>query len=253
MFENENVVNDTQEQVVDVQETVEETSEVAEVETEAEEVANPQTETETTKEQTPEENSKFAEFRRAKEQAEREAQQLKEKTESFIKKLNEYGFQGKSPDEIQAEIEAQMQGIELEEYLKNQQIEKSKIDELIQNDPRILEAEKLKQQIALENDLKAVKEAYPDVKANSVFELGEKFIELMKTGLVDPVTAYEVQLRFNEKNTKSVPPKIGAVNEKVTVDKEFYTPEEVDRLTEQDYDKDPTLFEKVRRSMLKWK
>jgi len=249
----ENVVNDTQEPVVEVQETVEETSEVADVDAEvntgAEEVANPQTETE----QTPEENSKFAEFRRAKEQAEREAQLERERTNSFIQKLNEYGFQGKSPDEIQAEIEASKQGIELDEYLSKQQIEKKKLDDLIQNDPRILEAEKLKQQIALESDLKYVREAYPDIQAKSVFELGDKFIELMKTGQVDAVTAYEVQLRFNEKNTKTLPPKIGAVDEKVTTEKDFYTSEEVDRLTDKDYDKDPTLFKKVRDSMLKWK
>lgn len=46
--------------------------------------------------------------------------------------------------------------------------------------------------------------------------------------------------------------KIGSMkNGNTQEEKDYYTPEEVDRLTEKDYD-DPKIFEKVRRSMQKW-
>ena len=122
MYElDENVVNDTQEQVVDVPTTEPETSEVAE---QAEEVANP------LKVQSPEENSKFAEFRRAKEQAEREAQEVRREAEETIKGLNDFGFSGKTLREIKQEIEARSQGLEIEEYLEMQNEEQSKLDEI---------------------------------------------------------------------------------------------------------------------------
>lgn len=46
---------------------------------------------------------------------------------------------------------------------------------------------------------------------------------------------------------------MGGLNTTTTADKEFYTPDEVDRLTDEDYEKNPKLLSKVRNSMLKWK
>ena len=73
--------------------------------------------------------------------------------------------------------------------------------------------------------------------------LGDIFIDLMQKG-TDPVLAYEVQRRHNEKTIKTPPPTIGRVNSINTQGKDFFTSEEVDRLTDKDYDNDPTLFDK---------
>ena len=134
----ENVLNDTQEQVVDVPNTSEVTPEP---QSEVEEVANPQEET---PKQTPEENAKFAEFRKAKEAAEKEALRAKEERDKLINNLNVYGFKGKTAEEIEAEVNAQRQGIEVDEYISQKEQKQKEIDEIIKNDPRIIEAEKLK-------------------------------------------------------------------------------------------------------------
>lgn len=60
---------------------------------------------------------------------------------------------------------------------------------------------------------------------------------------------YSLYTKLN-KNTEIEP--IGSLkNGSHTVEKEFYTPEEVDRLTPADYD-NPKIMERVRKSMLKW-
>lgn len=62
-------------------------------------------------------------------------------------------------------------------------------------------------------------------------------------------TVYGQYTKLN-KDTNIEP--IGSLkNGSHTVEKEFYTPEEVDRLTPADYD-NPKIREKVRKSMLKW-
>ncbi|MEG0570902.1 MAG: hypothetical protein RR497_04570 [Oscillospiraceae bacterium] len=48
-----------------------------------------------------------------------------------------------------------------------------------------------------------------------------------------------------------VPPQLGAVNELSDVQKDFYTPEEVDKLTDRDLS-NPKIMKRVQYSMTKW-
>lgn len=66
---------------------------------------------------------------------------------------------------------------------------------------------------------------------------------------------YDVYQRLNNKEViqKEKPASPGSVRDtQVQKEKDFYTPEEVDALTDADYDKNPKLIDIVKKSMLKW-
>lgn len=66
---------------------------------------------------------------------------------------------------------------------------------------------------------------------------------------------YDVYQRVNNKEVvqKEKPASPGSVRDtQVQKEKDFYTPEEVDALTDADYDKNPKLIDIVKKSMLKW-
>lgn len=67
---------------------------------------------------------------------------------------------------------------------------------------------------------------------------------------------YDVYQKMNNEKEvikKEKPASPGSVKDtKVQKEKDFYTPEEVDSLTESDYDKNPKLIDIVKKSMLKW-
>ncbi len=156
--------------------------------------------------------------------------------------------------------EAKQRGVSFEEQQEYVERLKSQIkQEILTSDPdlvrqqeRLKQLEAEKQEATFKSDLEAIKKAYPDEKATSVFDLGEEFLTLMSTGCISALSAYEVLRKEKEKKVK-VPVSTGDIKTTSTEEKDFYTPEEVDRLTAEDYDKDPKLMERVRRSMLKWK
>lgn len=244
-----NDVNASQEQVVDVP-TGEETAGLTAEETPAtepsatEEVAKPQ--------QSAEENAKFAEFRRKAEQAEREAQKIKAENERLLAALNQYGYEG-SPQEIADLLLAQQQGITPEEARQQREAEEAARQQQAQIEQELA----FYRNIAIENlktkDLNTIKAAYPEVKASKIEELGETFINIFNTGKVSALEAYEASKVIEARSKKPIPPSLGGVNETNNTGKDFYTPDEVDRLTDADYDRDPKLWERVRKSMLKWK
>jgi len=103
----------------------------------------------------------------------------------------------------------------------------------------------------LRSDLAEIKAVYPDIVEKSVGEFGDEFLKLMISHH-NPVIAYEVIRAKRLRETKDLPPNIGAVNNVAGEDKDFYTPAEVDKLTREDFRKNPRLLEVVRKSMLKW-
>ncbi len=117
--------------------------------------------------------------------------------------------------------------------------------------PAVTEAKKVLERKRFEDDLRLIKEFYPEETASSVWEFDEPFISLIMTGLVDALTAYEAYMAHKRRIKKDAVPEILGVRS-VTTQKEFFTPEEVDRLTKEDYD-DPDIMRKVRNSMLYWK
>lgn len=66
---------------------------------------------------------------------------------------------------------------------------------------------------------------------------------------------YDVYQRVNNKEViqKEKPASPGSVRDtQIQKEKDFYTPEEVDALTDADYDKNPKLIDIVKKSMLEW-
>ena len=61
------------------------------------------------------------------------------------------------------------------------------------------------------------------------------------------MTAYAAMQQAKQATAKPVPPVMGAVNQ-TPAEKEFYTSEELDRLTDKDLD-DPSIFARAMRSM----
>ena len=244
-METYNTFDDVQESVVDSQK-VDVTSEVTEEAAKApvEEVAKPQ--------QTPEENAKFAEFRRKAEMAEREAQRIKAENERLMGALKGYGYEG-TPEQIADLLMAQSTGMTPEEARAQREAEEQRIAQETMSKRELELYKSMVIETMKEKDLNSIKAAYPDVKASKIEELGETFVKIFNTGQLSAVEAYEAAKVLDQRNTKPTPPAIGAVNSQGSGEKDFYTPAEVDRLTDADYDRNPKLMEIVRKSMLKWK
>lgn len=105
----------------------------------------------------------------------------------------------------------------------------------------------------VEQDIAAIKQVYPDFAANGIEDLPRDFIHIMATGRVDALTAYEILRAKTARNTPTPPPAPGAVNNDGNGVQEFFTPAQVDRLTDRDFKKDPGLLKRIQKSMTKWK
>ena len=105
----------------------------------------------------------------------------------------------------------------------------------------------------VEQDIAAIKQVYPDFAATGIEDLPRDFIHIMATGRVDALTAYEILCAKTARNTPIPPPAPGAVNNDGNGVQEFFTPAQVDRLTDRDFKKDPGLLKRIQKSMTKWK
>jgi hypothetical protein len=118
--------------------------------------------------------------------------------------------------------------------------------------PEILQARRILQDNAMAADLEQIRQVHPELKAANARELGSRFFALMATGVLDPVTAYEAVLAYEKRHAApEAPPVIGAVAGTGGGEKEFYTPEEVDRLSSRQL-KDKKTLDRIIRSMTKW-
>ncbi len=104
----------------------------------------------------------------------------------------------------------------------------------------------------IDDDIALIKKEYPELNFSRE-NLPEDFIRIMATGAVDALTAAEILLARKRKAALTPPAPIGEVNGHTGREKEFYTPEEVDRLTRADFKKDPKLIKKIQSSMTKWR
>jgi hypothetical protein len=100
-----------------------------------------------------------------------------------------------------------------------------------------------------DDDLSAIRSLFPDVKAKTVFDLGEDFVRLRAAG-VDTVTAFEAIRARQEKETKKRPPSTGSVKSYTTPRQEYFTEGELDRLTKRELD-NPKILQKAIASLTK--
>ena len=92
-----------------------------------------------------------------------------------------------------------------------------------------------------------VKEEYPDITYNAFEEFPEEFHRLV-CAHVSPATAYRV---ITDKKIDKKPENMGKVNSDGDREKDFYTSQEVDKLTKKQLS-NPKVMETVLKSMLKW-
>lgn len=201
--------------------------------------------------QTAEENTRFAEVRR---KYETETQAIKAQNDRLLSALSAFGYEG-SPEEIADTLMSQTQGITVEQARAERETREQETEhiQLLQSETEFFKNIAIEKLMA--DDLSKIKNTYKDDAKvqglKSLNELGDDFFKTLNA-TNDPVLAYDIIQAKQVRETKPTPPEIGGVNGSSSKEKDFYTSEEVDRLTEKDMD-NPRIRDIVRKSMLKWR
>ena len=223
-----------------------EIQEVAEPETEAlesaetQEVAEPDTAedsapvAESAEPQRTEADAKFAEMRRMNQQLEREAKMMREALSRYI--------EGETAEELSINANAYAEERDPAEYRqeweKQQDYERALMEnEELRNQMLNMEIEK-----RMRDGLREVQEIDPNVK--SLDELGESFVHMIAAGLTNK-EAYYATIAMKSKEKIFAPDPIGKVADN-RVERDYYTSEELDNLTDEELDAN---WDKVMRSM----
>ena len=202
--------------------------------------------------QTPEENARFAAMRRRQEAQQREERlsliHISEPGMPFASKAEFVAWR----DGAAGRGRAQAAPVEPEALAR---LEAQLRQQFRATDPEFLaQAAELKKahdreaQAQFSNDLKTIRAAYPDEKAQKVEELGIEFLKLCAGG-ISPLVAYEA-IRNEKARSAANPPSMGDVKTSPTTEKEFFTRAEVaamDQATVSRY------FDKIRKSQQYWK
>ena len=184
-----------------------------------------------------EKDKHFAKIRREKEALEKqlaEASEAKRALSLLFPDVDdpvihaESYYYNKDLDEIKAQRE-QLKIAQENDALKNRLLE--------------IEAERL-----MEKDLEEIRKIDPTIK--SLDDLDEDFFSLIKTGALTATQAYFATKAIKGK-LEAVPPKAIGYGGTKQAAKEFYTSDEVDKLTEKDL-ANPKIMEAVLNSMGKW-
>ena len=224
-----------------------EIQEVAEPETDAlesaetQEVAEPANEADNSEvtQETPqrtEADARFAEMRRQNQQLEREAQMMREA-------LSRY-FEGETAEELSINANAYAEERDPDEY--RQEWERQQDYERAMRENEELRDKMLEMEVdrRMQEGLREIREIDPNVK--SLDELGESFIHMIAAGLTTK-EAYYATLAMKSKEKVFAPDPIGRVSDN-RVERDYYTSEEIDNLTDEELD-DPAIWAKVMKSM----
>lgn len=197
----------------------------------------------------------FAQMRRDAQEAAARARQLEAREQRLISVMANLGFTGANLDEVADKAVAHYSGRSIED-VKNERLQQARAQE------EARKAEQLTQTLRMQNrelvtelvknrmaeDLAKIQKLDPKVK--SLDELGPAFGQLIRQG-IPAERAYRVLAEEKKEAELVPPPKIGKVNAKTKAEKDFYTSEEVDKLTEAELD-DPKIRAKVMKSMTRW-
>ncbi|NBI63173.1 hypothetical protein D3Z38_08970 [Clostridiales bacterium] len=182
------------------------------------------------------------ELREAKEEAERRAAEAEER----LKRQEALLGRASDSEDPALDVAAEMLGIEPSELeaAVNQELEAERAAK--ERESLEEELESLKVEKEMEKDLIEVRKIDPDV--NSLVELGETFFKCVAAGM-NATEAYHASRAVEEKTTPTPPAEIGKVNQS-SVEKDFYTKEEVEAMTAEEVEKN---LPKIEISMRKWK
>lgn len=236
-MDNDYNINDTSEETVEVAEPLNEDEESVETA----EVADPSESEEVVSE--PEENqeggrtaqdSAFAEMRRRNRELENDNKLMFDALNRYFTgddarelsiQANAYA-DSRDPEEVRAEFERSREAEELRS--KNEELQEQLMN--IQIEQRMAE------------DLRTIQGIDPTVK--SLDDLGESFINYISAGL-DATDAYYASLLKDQKEKVYPPSEIGRISD-TKIDRDYYTSEELDNLTDEELDAN---WDKVMRSM----
>lgn len=185
-------------------------------------------------------DSAFADMRRRLKEAEEKAAKLEAEREEYDRTLGLF-FEG---DNKIAQAKAHYEGISLEEA--QSLIAKEREDRNLKAENKQLEDElnQLRYERRKADDLAAIKEAYPDADLKDVEELGEEFFAYRTMG-ISAVDAFNgIQMK------KSKPPKSMGKAKTAPPEKDFFTKEEVETMSQSEVSKN---YDKIRKSMGRWK
>ncbi|MEL7569443.1 MAG: hypothetical protein AAGU14_02670 [Eubacteriaceae bacterium] len=168
------------------------------------------------------------------------------------------GNENISPEELSEMLISQSQTYADDEYAAYENERMDYLEQIIESHPKMQwandareRAEDVIREGIFKSDLDEIKSAFPEVKADSVFDLGDDFVALMQTGKVEPVAAYAACLQMQSLGKKEKPISMGGVKSSSAAEKDYYSPDEVDRLPKSAYD-NPKVMDRIRRSMPKW-
>lgn len=145
--------------------------------------------------------------------------------------------EAKAMEKAQGEADSRLQ-----DYLKS-----AYADETLKSSQFKTEMEQYKSERREEifsSDISEIKKKFPDETAKSVKGLGRDFITIMATGLFTATEAYEKALSKKTAKPKST----GGVTQTVSNRKDYYTSDELDRLTAKDLD-NPKVMARALKSL----
>ena len=181
-------------------------------------------------------DTRFAEMRRELEEAKARNKDLEDAlgnffegdTEQKIVAANAFA-QGKTEDEIRAEIEAENEWNRLNE--ENEQLSNELLD--------------IKTRTQMEHDLQEIQKIDPEVK--DLDSLGTDYTDYIRAGLTG-VQAYYATKAKRDAEKATPPTEVGKVNQS-EVPKDYFTKEEVQAMTQEEVHKN---YDVIRKSMSKW-
>lgn len=205
--------------------------------------------------QSAEANARFAEMRRKMERSAREAEaaraelaKAKADAEKFTQLVGkQYGYEGDA-QAIADQLEAAATGKTVEDIRAARTAAEQQADQVRKLQEELELYKPLATQQFKSKLLADVKAVYPDVAAESVDDFGDEFTKLIGAG-VDPAVAYAATQNVAKAQEKPVPPQIGAVNSKAASESEYFTKDEVAKMSKAEVKKH---YEKIRKSMPTW-
>ncbi len=236
--------------------------------------------------QTKEENAAFAAMRRRAEQAERDRDAAKQQVDQLSRHAEGYSklrstvegaLQTTLPDDPDSAVDAfnaAQWGVTADEArtrrlaneaAQRKELERNPAYQQLLNEKKALEekaneAERRMVLAAIQKDVDAIANAFPDARIQNIGDMDEDtrdaYVALMRTRKYQgkPVEAYALVTGRTVPGKKTAPPSTGAIkNTVVEQPKDFYTPEEVDKLTDADYRRNPKLLDIIQKSMTKWR
>ena len=181
------------------------------------------------------------ELKAAKEEAEKKAAEFEEQ----LRRQNALLGRASDGEDPALDVVSQAIGMEPEELLAAVQEELE--SEQLESEHKALkeEVERLRLEKAMEADLLEVQKADPSVQ--NLADLGDAYFQCISAGM-SATEAYHASKYIAQKTTPTPPAEIGKLNES-SVQKDFYTKEEVEAMTAEEVEKN---LPKIEQSMKKW-